>query len=320
LAHVVHRQRVTHRRADPRGLDGIVACLSPVGWLSLALAVLWMVVGLQPLTSPGVLNQSELAAIAMRILSTAADAALVALPAGLELGYPRVRRRNPWLWRGVTLMAVAQLARPVIKLLQTWIVENLDPGTEQVFNTGTALGLGFLLVSLLPGLLLIGALWALSDGLFDAGARPRRLVVPVMAVAGVVVTLLAYLPYLGEGLDLSTANGWTNLLGLSLSLLQIALWIAVGVRLVFGGAMGLLPRSAWLIGLLAGVLILLLRFGSPVTLSVSQDLGLGPIISGIDSALGILLLSSVLEGLGRGTRRRRILAPALRLFVVNPTD
>jgi hypothetical protein len=317
---IVNRRRAARRRPEPRGLDGVVACLSPVGWLSAGLAVVWVIAGLQPLTNPGVLGQAGFAALAMHVFRTMGDAAMVALPAALELGYPGVGRRNRRLRRGFVLLALAGVLRPVLGFAQTLIVNTMDPGSEQVFDPATALGLAFTLLSIASGLLLVGGLWATSDGLADAGASPRRLVVPLMAVAGAAVTVIAYLPYLGQGLDMTKVAGWVNLAALALSLLQIGLWIAVGVRLVYGGVMGLPPRPAWLAGLAAGVLILVLRFGSPAALAIQQDLGLGPILSGIGSAMGILLLLAAIEGLGRGTRRRRIRPSLVCLYVLHPTD
>lgn len=320
MARVVSRRQLARPRVDPRGLGGIVACLSPLGWLSAAAAAAWVVIGLEPLTSLGVLGQAAPTDIARSVVSTVGDAALVALPAGLELGFPRVRRVNPWLWRGFVLLAVATVASPLVRSAQGWISETLDPGMEQAFDPSTALGLAFVLLSLAPVLLTIGALWAASDGLGDAGARPRRPVLQVVVAAGLAITLLAYAPLLGPALDMTKAIGWANLASLLLSLLETALWFAVGVRLVSGGVQGLLPRAGWMLGLLAGLLVLVLHAGVPVLVAIGTDsAGLPPVLPIINSALGVLLLAAALAGLGRGTRRRTIRAPLMRLFVVRPT-
>ena len=50
------------------------------------------------------------------MLAALRPAAVVAMPAALELGVPGARRRTPWLMRGLVLLALEELARPAIRV------------------------------------------------------------------------------------------------------------------------------------------------------------------------------------------------------------
>ena len=264
MAHLVHRQPAVWTRPEPRGVAGIVACLSPLGWLSLGAAVIAFGAGIQPLFGPGVIGSAPWLNIALQMFRAISDATLFALPAALMIGFPGVAKRNRWLLRGAVLLVLAELARPALSVVEGFVVDALDPGQVQIQDPSTALGLAFALAGLAAGLISIAGTWAFSDGLEDAGGRVRRFVVPTFAALGIAVVLAVYWQAIQQSVDLSTIGGWLNIVGLGLSLLLIGLWIEVGVRLVAGFVRGMVPRPAWVLGGIAGALLLIERFLSPL--------------------------------------------------------
>ena len=117
------------------------------------------------------------------------------------------------------------------------------------------------LLSLGASVLGIAGAWALSDGLSDAGARPRRAIVVGVVAAGTALALYAYLPLYGfftEGVVQETDKllWWLNLGGLLLGFVDIALWLMVGVRLLAGLPFGLRPRRAWVLAAVAGACVI----------------------------------------------------------------
>lgn len=291
-----------------------------MGWLFLGAAIVAFGAGIQPLLAPGVIGSAAWLNIGLQVLQAISNATVFALPAALMIGFPGVAKRNRWLLRGAVLLALAEVARPVLGIVQGFVVGALDPDQLQVQDPSTALGLAFALAGLAVGLISIAGAWAFSDGLEDAGGRVRRLVVPVLATLGIAVTVAVYWEAIKQGVDLATIGGWLNVVGLGLSLLLIGLWIEVGVRLVAGLVRGGVPRPAWMLGGIAGALLVAERFLSPLG-------GLVPgtqLVSLVVAVMGLLvwpvLLAGALLGLGRGTRRRRLGSPLRRLYVVHPSE
>ena len=102
-------------------------------------------------------------------LRAVAASAAIALPAALELGLPGARGRAPWLYRGVVLLALAQvllfaLGQVSQRVLAAADVSDPSDGLVLVFSVG----------SLAAAILQVARRVVGADGLGDLGARPRR--------------------------------------------------------------------------------------------------------------------------------------------------
>ncbi len=241
---------------------------------------------------------------ALLIVRTLGDVAIVALPAGLLLGFPGARRRNPWLFRGVVLLALVSLVQPALRALQGWVLDQVDPaaGGFSPLYAATAM------VSMAVGIVALAAVWAVSDGLFDAGARPRRLVLALVAAAAVVLELWFVVPLIVDNGLAIFRNGILDIASLAISVAFSAAWYVVSARLVVGFTVGLVPRRAWAAGALAGALFIIGRLAMTlqlwaVQLSGGTPVNLGPALQVASSAVWVLLLVALCLGLGRGTNR-----------------
>ncbi len=299
--------------------------MSRVGWLFMVLGVGWFVWNMRFLLDLGGPVQWSWPAVLQAILGAARGAAVIAMPAALEIGVPGARKRTRWLYRGLVLLSLEQLARPVLSQLQQLAFDSLGAESMQP-SLDRPISLALVMASLSVSLLALAGTWSLADGLADAGARPRRWILGGVLAAAMAVTLAAYLPGFGffvEGsvFDFSSLALWTNLLGLVIGLVEIALWVVVGVRLV-AGALGrrLRPREAWLYGGLAGVLLLAVRVGFPLILMARfEGDGLTLALNAIAAGPWIFLFIAFTAGLGRGRERRAEPLRRVRLFVLNPT-
>jgi hypothetical protein len=299
--------------------------MTRVGWLFALLGIGWFAWDLRFLLDLGGPVQLSWAAVLQGILAAARGAAVVAMPAALEIGVPGARMRTRWLYRGLVLLSLEQLARPLLSLLQQLAFDSLGPEALQP-SLDQPISLALVLAALAVNLLALAGTWSLSDGLADAGARARRWLIAVVVAVAMALTLVAYLPGFGffaEGsvFDLSSLALWANLLGLAVGLVEIALWVVVAVRLL-AGVLGrrLRPREAWLYGGLAGLLILAVRIGYPlVMLSGITNDGLTLALNAIAAGPWIFLFIAFTAGLGRGRERRAEPPRRLRLFVLNPT-
>ena len=162
-------------------------------------------------------------------------------------------------------------------------------------------------MSLAIGVVSLAGAWALSDGLFDAGARPRRAALVVIAAAAVGLELVYLVPIVvANGLGVFR-NGVLDLVSLAVSVALYAVWYIVGARLVIGLAAGLLPRRAWLVGAVAGALFIIESLVTTLTLAAGQLWGipvsLGLLVPVAASAVWVLLFAALVLGLGRGTDR-----------------
>jgi hypothetical protein len=328
MAHLVHRQVAVRRgRPEPSGFDAILECMTPVGWLSVMAAVGIVVVDLRPLVESGAIGVAPWTSIAGQLAGALADAAMMLVPAALLIGFPGVWQRNRWLYRGAVMLAGAQFARVVLDVVQVWILEALSPGSGGAIDPSTIEGLAFAVLSLGIGLVSIAGAWSFADGLGDAGARPPRLLLVGVAAGLVAAMLVVYWPFLTTSIDLSKVVGWLNIVGFTMSMVLIALYGVLSVRLVAGPFLGLLPRGAWIAGALGGAALLVQRVLSPIGSWLSgtpEQAGLVAQISLVIVLLGYvawpLIMVAALLGLGRGTRLRRVRAPLVRLYVVHPTD
>ena len=292
--------------AEVRGRRRVSAAarLGPVGWVFAVLAVLWLGNELRPLLAWGAFDQLNWGTDANLIVRALGDAAMLALPAGLLLGFPAAGRRNRWLLRGVVLVALAQLARPALDAAQQWA---FDGGLYGPSGEATGpVGLAVTMLSVATGLLSLAGAWSTSDGLAEAGARPRRAAVIAIAAAAVGVQGAFIVRYVINGEANLLSSYGLDLLRIALSLAVIALWFVVAARLLVGAVAGLVPSRAWVVGGIAGGLLLAVQLAS----SVFELLGgLGdfsglvwPVMSIASSAVWVLLLAALAMGLGRDTR------------------
>ncbi len=316
MATIIHRRTVRRPGASLAPLSS----LTWIGWLSVLATAAWLVNGLWPLVEAGIGDSStwgEKALYAVRVIGGAAP---LLLPAALELGVPGARRRTPWLMRGVVLLALAQLARPAIGFVQNIVVTAFYPANPQI-NYETPLGVTFGMLTVATALFTIGGQWSLSDGLWDAGARPRRAIIAVVAAVGTFGTLAAFLPFLGSNLDLGQALGWLNLASIAMSLVSIFLVLVVATRLVAGYPARLVPRRAWAVAAIAGIGLIVEEYGSALVLGAvvpGQTLSVIVVVAG--AFAWVVIAVSFALGLGRGTERRGGRRPLLHLYVRNPTD
>jgi len=325
LATIVHRRPAPATRPAPaRGPGASLDALTWVGWASGLAAFGFLVFGLRPLTELGDPRFWDWSQVGLTVLESVRSATVVLLPAALEWGVPGARRRTPWLMRGVVLLAVEQLARPVLEVAREQYFERVPVAAVVYFDT--PVGLALVLVSLGISVLGIAGAWALSDGLSDAGARPRRAIVVGVVAVGTALALYVYLPLYGfftEGVvqEVDRLLWWLNLGGLLLGFVDIALWLMVGVRLLAGLPFGLRPRRAWVLAAAAGACVIGLRLLAsllPLVDLAASELGWG--LRLVTDASWVLLLLAFAAGLGRGRERREERPRRMRLFILNPTD
>ena len=303
MTHVAHRRYLTAAESQARRPLSAVQRLGPVGWTFAVLAAAWAVVELWPLTQFSAFDSLD--QDALLVVRTLGDVALLALPAGLLLGFPGARRRNRWLFRGLVLLALVQLAQPAQRALQSWVLEREGPGLfEGAFSP---LYEATVLVSIAIGVVSLAGVWALSDGLFDAGARPRRAVLVVLAGAAVALELAFLVQVVADnGLGVFR-DGLPSIASFAISIAIYAAWFVVGARLVAGFAAGLVPRRAWALGALAGGLLIVDSLVTSLQLWTgalgAMSLSLGPVMVVTSSAVWVSLFLALALGLGRGTNR-----------------
>ena len=302
MTRVAHRRFLTPAEAKARRPLGPAQRLGPVGWVFTVLAVTWAVVELRPLTEYTAFR--SVSDVALLVVRTLGDVALLALPAGLLLGFPGARRRNPWLFRGLVIISLVQLAQPALRAFQGWVFEQEGPSPYARFDPLYA---AMVLVSLVIAVLALAGAWALSNGLFDAGARPRRTVIVLIVAAVVALELVFLAPVVATNGLAVFRTGILDVVSLAVSVASYAVWVVVGARLVVGSAAGLVPRRAWALGALAGALLILEQPAFILFAWASQlteaDLGPAPLIAAMVSSVWVLLFLALALGLGRGTNR-----------------
>ena len=325
MATIVHRRLAPATGpAAPRGPGANLDSITWIGWLFALGGFAWLVYSLRPLLQLGDIRTWDWAVVSDLVLRSVRDAAIVAMPFALELGVPGARRRTPWLMRGLVLLALDQLSKPVLSYAREFAFTELDPGGDPfLYDTPLALSLG--LLSLATNLLTIGGAWGLSDGLADAGSRPRPRLLASVVIIGTAISVIAYLPvsgFFGEGaVPGDQPVFWLNLAALLMGLVEIALWFAVGTRLAAGPAFRLRPRRAWLLGAAAGAVILLARFGYPLLFIARIQSPELPLALAVGTSAGwIVLFLAFAAGLGRGRERREERPRRLRLYILHPTD
>ena len=320
MATIVHRRPLRSPAPELRGPGASLSSLTWVGWVSLVVAAAWFVAGLRPILDMGDVRSWRWPDVAWLAWRELADAVLIALPAALEWGVPGARRRTPLLLRGTVLLALLMVARGILTLVQGWLFDTV--GFEGDFESPVWLSLT--LVQLGTIVVGIGGVWALSDGLIDAGARIGRRLLAAASVTGVVLVTWI-VPFYAVSPDalgsaLSQPLFWLNLVGLILYVIDTVLWSIVAVRLMAGFGARLRPERAWAIGALAGAAMIAVRaFSMLLSITGGQDAWLTVVAQLLYGAPWILLVLSLLAGLGRGHERRDVPPRRMRLFIRNPT-
>lgn len=322
MATIIHRRRVRVAGPEPaRGPGARLDTLTWVGWASLVAAFGFLVFGLRPLAEMGDVRSWNLGQAWDIVRGSLRDASIAFLPAALELGVPEARRRTPWLMRGTVLLALEQVAGPALDWARTQYVELVPEAMERGYDT--PFGLALLMVTLGITILGIAGAWALSDGLADAGARPRRAILVLVVAVGTGLAIMAYVPsYLVEGVltDLGLVMVLATLAGLVLGLLDIAVWLLAATRLASGALLRLRPRTAWVLALVSGLSLIAVQFAMPVfTAWIRVPTEIIYAIGAVSSLGWIALALAFVAGLGRGQARREGPPRRMRLFILNPT-
>ena len=308
----IHDRRVLAVGVDRARERGLTDRLPLIGWLFAAGAVASIVDAVWPLLQR---RSTELIPAGLdygSVVRDLAPAAAIALPAAALLGYRSIRRDNRWLWRSVVLLALAAIAGAARGPILEWLFEGLDDPSV-IFRPTTMPGFIYRSTTLAFATLGLAAVGALSLGLRDAGARPRRRWLVAGAIAGALLTpvAIAVAPYLQifelptrlNGFVRMAFNGVAYLVSISTS----ALWVVVAIRLFAGWRERLVPQRAWLVGTVFGLLavlgptlttVLLLMQGLFVESSVPT------LVFGAYSLRWIALAAALVLGLGRGPRRR----------------
>ena len=264
MGRIEHRQ--TRRGSSSRHDLGT---LPPVGRVFLVLAALTAVIELWPIANAFSIGATTWPGDIPNVLPQAARAAgMVILPAAVAWASPTRYRTNGWLWNGALLVAVIQLLRyPVDLARDAAITSLLDGGADLgdpvplVLNLGVGLGLAFLAIL---------GVWALSEGLKDAGGRSTVAVV-VAAVAGIALGLLLVVPAFmaGATLDLGFVP---DLLSVVVNSLYVFANALLAGRAIAGVLRGLRPATAWRAGAIGGSVVFTIPVLSLAVILVSSYL------------------------------------------------
>ena len=327
MATIVSRRPARALRPEaPRGPGGSFDSLTWVGYASLVAAFGFLVFGLRPLTEMGDPRMWSWEEVPYTVMNPLRSAAVLLLPAALEFGVPGARRAVPWLMRGAVLLALEELLRPLVRAGQSALIDRqmFDWGAETPYADPAWIAL--VLASFAVSIVGIAGVWALSDGLADAGGRPRRGLLVLLVAAGTALALVTYAPLQVfdtlQGMDASIAVALvSSLVGSVLSVVDNALWLVVGARLIAGVAARRRPRTAWVIGALAGATLIAVRIASPLLFGwIQPDRTVGYVFLFSGTASWVLLAIALAAGLGRGRARRRPRPRRMALFVLNPTS
>lgn len=314
MASLEHRHVLSAVEVRAQRPNSIYARLSPTARLFAALAVFWLLWQLRPLLERGALDSMHWLDLAMFVARCLGEASTVALPAALAFGYPKVERRNRWLWNAAVTMSVARLAQYLLTEASGWILRTFEPFSSRLYdatiNDGISVAVEVVwLLPLIAFALVAVSMWMLSKGLADAGARPSRVAVISIAAIGLGLSLLSIAPLLlGDSAPVEVADQLRLGLTIPITLAIVALSFVAGLRLAIGWWSGLIPSRAWAIGAAWGVLTI----GIPVIAMSMQYIGSEGLPGWAWTAYallilvqGYLLFVAFALGLGRGPARRR---------------
>jgi hypothetical protein len=289
----------------PKPADGPLDRLTWFGWISAGVAVGWLFLQLRPLVDATAFSDARRLDTVLEIVRAVSGAAALAMPAALELGLAQAARRVRWLYRAAVLLAVAQVATIVLEQVQQRFLSGID-----LTDASQPVVLAFAVASLAPAIATIAGMVALSDGLWDIGARPPRLVLRVVGGIAVLAVLLTYLPYLNQLFSPDAiAVSVLNLLRIVISLGLIGITAVAGTHLLSGAIANMTPRLPWVLAGLAGACYVLGSFGRVLTgLPLPQDVQVSMqdlliaasyAVFALVSAAPILLLLAFATGLAR---------------------
>jgi hypothetical protein len=301
---------------EPKGPGGTIgpilarftAPLTWIGWLSLPATVLFLVWQVPPgLSDSGAPDGIQW----LWLMTTLGNAALILLPAAIELGYPNVARRNPWLRRGAVLIALQQVGYAAIGALFSWAFSaGLGVNTSVDTDPTFVLQAAYLVAAFALGVVAIAGWLAFGDGLWRAGARPAPRV--LLSIVGALVVIQAIVLGIEAG-----PQDWASTSGLSAAVVGVRLLLGVGqvaatatvaILLLWGTRAGLAPRRAWRIGAVAAVVLAAayaIGFVAPWVQSSDLAQLMLTVYVGLGAAWPLLVVVACLAGLGRGTETRR---------------
>ncbi|HEY3334547.1 MAG TPA: hypothetical protein VGK16_04850 [Candidatus Limnocylindrales bacterium] len=281
-----------------------------IGWAFVALAVVVGVIELWPIVEAISIGATAWPGDLPQLLpNVARAAAMVILPAAVAWASPTRHRANAWLWKGALLVALVQVVRYPAEFARDAVLSALlaggaDLGEPVLMLVNVGVGLGLALLAVL-------GVWALSEGIKDAGGRSTVAVVFATLVA-VALGLLLVVPAFMAGavLDLRLVP---DLLSVLVNMLFVFANALLAGRCVAGALRGARPVAAWRAGAIGGVVLFLVPVLSLAVLLANayllgQDSPMSIPFMGVATYFGWPLLALAL-GMGMG----RLAAPAPRL-------
>jgi hypothetical protein len=278
-----------------------IRAMPPLALLSLALGVVVAAIELWPIVNAWFIGATEWwSGVPERLPLAARSGAMVMLPAAVAWGTPDRALRNQWLWTGALIVAATQLLRYPVGVASRWLFTTLvDGGMDFSDPLLTLVSLGIALL-LAAGSVL--GIWALGEGLKDAGGRSEVAVVVALVVA-IVFGLLLGIPSLMGGLrvDLELV---ASLVSLIVNLLLLFVEGLLAGRAVAGALNGARPAGAWRAGAVGAVVLWVLPILSLAALLVSSFLLVENVLAipylGVVTYFGWPLFAvSVALGMGR---------------------
>ena len=248
--------RIEHRRRRGPAARGTgLRRLPVVGVVFVALAALVAVLELWPIVTELSLGTTTWPGEIPQLLPGAARAAaMVLLPAAVAWGSPTRYRVNGWLWKGALIVAVIQVLRYPLDAARDAILGALVEGGAELNDpvpmlVNVGVGLGLAALSIL-------GVWALGEGLKDAGGRSRVAVV-VAGVLAVSLGLLLLVPAFMAGTVTLTLALVPDLLSVLLNVLYVFANALLAGRAIAGALRGVRPALAWRVGAIGGAVVFL---------------------------------------------------------------
>jgi hypothetical protein len=297
---------IEHRQPRRGAVPGVGPRRLPVvGRIFVALAAVVAVIELWPIVNAISIGATDWTDDLPQLLPQVfRAAAIVALPAAVAWGSPTRYRANRWLWKGALIVALVQVARyPADFARDAVITALLDGGAsfEDLVPTLVNVGVGF-------GLAILSVLgvWALGEGLKDAGGH-SRVAVAAAIVAALAMAIVLVVPSLMAGAVLSPFPDGLSLAINSLYVFAEALLAARGIA---GALRGVRPAIAWRAGAIGASVVFVVPMLSLAILLANSYLlpSDSPIVTpllGVATYFGWPLLAIAL-GMGMG----RLTAPA----------
>jgi hypothetical protein len=298
--------RIEQRRTLSAASPAAAHTLPVVAWVFLVLAAIVALAELQPVAEAWWGGATEWWSEVPQLLPRAVrSGAMIALPAAIAWAAPTRYRANAWLWKGALIVAAVAIARVPVGFVQEALFQlQIDEGGLRSLLAQVA-SLG---VSVAVALASILGIWALAEGLGDAGGRTRRGGSVAAAVLAVAFGLLLLVPaVLSGGLDLGLSLV-AGLVSVAVNMLAVFVGTLLAARAASGAIDAVSPARAWRLGAVSAVVLAvlpILSYGlSLVALSLLGDdiAVLGPLF-GVGTFFGWPLFAVALAmGMGRVPR------------------